>query len=68
MDDLIAALKIFRRYTDDRWPTMCEHDVLIVNVNPDNVSEVDRFELKELSFTASEEFPGCFVSFRFGSC
>ena len=42
MDDLIEALKIFRKYTDAYNPTNCTHDEFLVNVDPDKVSEEDK--------------------------
>lgn len=66
MDDLIAALQIFRKYTNSRWPTHCEHDVMMVGVNPEDVTAEDKQKLKELGFSESDEYE-VFVSFRFGS-
>ena len=66
MNDLIEALQIFSKYTSDEYPTACDHDVLYVMVNPDDVSEEDINRLAKLDF-----FPGdneTFESFRFGSC
>lgn len=66
MDDLIEALVIFRKYTDERWPTHCEHDVMYVCVDPDAVSDADKAKLDELSFIPSDD-EECFASYRFGS-
>lgn len=74
MDDLIAALAIFRKYTDDKFPTGCGPDTLRVYVSPSKVSPEDTAELERLGFTAdpedNEEGDGfdCFYSYRFGSC
>lgn len=64
MDDLIKALQIFRKYSNEEWPTHCEHDILYVCVDPSLVSDKDKEELEKLSFTA-EDYR--FYSFRFGS-
>ena len=64
MDDLIEALKIFRKYTDAYNPTNCTHDEFLVNVDPDKVSEEDKIRLGELSFTPDR---GSFSSYRFGA-
>lgn len=67
MSDLIQALQIFLKYGDPRWPTHCEHDELIVDIDPDMVSEEDKAELDKLGFfhISGEEY---FTSYRFGSC
>lgn len=68
MDDLIAALQIFRKYGNPKWPTHCEHDVLtICGISPDDVSKEDKAKLDELGFFVDEE-EECFCSFHFGSC
>ena len=66
MDDLIKALQIFRKYTDTKYPTACEHDVMYINVEFDKVSEEDIEALEALSFKKSEY--DIFQSYRFGSC
>lgn len=66
MNDLIKALQIFLKYSDNIYPTTCEHDMLFVNcVKPDDVSHEDLAELSKLGFEPFEDF--AFVSFRFGS-
>ncbi len=69
MDDLIAALQIFRKYGNPRNPTHCEHDVMIIcGIDPENVSDEDKIELERLGFFVNCEFGDeCFQSFRFGS-
>lgn len=67
MDDLIKALQIFRKYTDNQYPTACEHDVLYLNCDADLVSEEDKSELSKFGFIPSDEFGG-FMSFKYGSC
>jgi hypothetical protein len=70
MDDLIEALNIVRPYMTEygaKYPTHCEHDVLILNVDPTVISETDRGRLLDLSFFVSTEFDAL-VSFKFGSC
>jgi hypothetical protein len=67
MNELIEALQIFAKYTDTKWPTHCEHDVLwICGVEPDKVTEEDKKRLDELGFFIDEE-DNYFKSFHFGS-
>lgn len=67
LDALIAALQIFRKYGNPRYPTNCEHDTLyIVGVDPDQVSDEDKARLDELGFIVDED-DSVFLSFRFGS-
>ena len=68
MDDLIEALQILRKYGNPDWPTHCEHDVLTISINPDEVSVEDLDRLDELGIFPSDEYPDCFQSFKFGSC
>lgn len=64
MKDLIKALEIFSKYTNEDV-VHCEHDVLYVYINEDQISEQDKKELSKLSF----EYNGAwFYSLRFGSC
>lgn len=72
MDDLIEALIIFKNYLkkDDynyKYPTHCEHDVLTVCVNPENVSQEDKDRLEKLGFITNKD-KEVFISFKFGSC
>lgn len=67
MENLIKALKIFAKYTNKKYPTGCEHDVLYVYVNPSIVSEEDIKKLEELGFDADREDRENFYSFTFGS-
>ena len=69
IDGLIAALQIFRKYSNPSSPTHCEHDVLtICGISPDDVSDEDKKELDELGFFVSNEYGDeCFQSFRYGS-
>jgi len=66
MDDLIEALKIFRKYGNPEWPTHCEHDVLSVDIDYDIVSNDDKEKLDALGFFEVDEH-GKFKSFKFGS-
>ena len=61
MDNLIKALKIFRKYGNPDFPTHCEHDILLVMIDPEKVSDEDKKELDDLGF-----FPWglCFISLR----
>lgn len=66
MDDLIEALTIFKKYIGDtKWPTHCEHDVLLVQC-PKDILESDAKRLEDLSFSWSQEFD-CWASYKFGS-
>lgn len=65
MKDLIKALTIFCKYSDDSC-IHCEHEELIVAVPEEAVSEEDKERLEKLSFTPNSF--GLFSSFRFGSC
>ena len=64
MDDLIKALQIFRKYTNEDI-IHCEHDTMNVCIDPEIVSDEDKELLAELSFDAPDN---CFESCRFGSC
>lgn len=66
MEDLIKALQIFLKYDNSYAPTGCEHDILRVYVDPEEVSDEDKDKLEELGFDPEEEL-NCFMSFRFGS-
>lgn len=65
LSDLIEALTIFRKYGNPDYPTHCEHDVLMVCVDPAEVSREDLERLDDLGFIEGEEED--FISFRFGS-
>lgn len=70
MKDLLKAITILCKYAnDDRNPTYCDHDTLLVyaGITKDIVSEEDVNELSELGFDWSED-RDCFYSFRYGSC
>lgn len=69
MSDLIAALQIFLKYGDPKFPTHCEHDVLLIcGINPAVVSDDDKAELDRLGFIVSKEYDDeHFSSFRYGS-
>jgi len=70
MDDLIEALKIFRKYMneDEYSPTNCEHDIFRVayGITPNIMPPIDVRRLRELSFIWDEDL-SCWSSFRFGS-
>lgn len=67
MDDLIEALGIFKKYIHDdfgkKYPTHCEHDVLLISVESDDISKEDLERLKELGFFYLREYD-CMGSFR----
>ncbi len=71
MRDLIEALTIFLKYTDPEKPnvsdTNCEHDQLIVCIDPARVTSEDLARLDELGFSANEDDEN-FYSYRHGSC
>ena len=64
-DDFVQAIAIFKKYGDSYSPFHCEHDILNVCINPNDVSDEDKKDLKELGFNVGEY---CFYSYRFGSC
>jgi hypothetical protein len=72
MDELIEALTILRKYGNPDYPTICEHDVLmIVGIDPDDVSAEDVAELDRLGFIVDRD-DGCygggmFISYKYGS-
>jgi hypothetical protein len=66
MEDLIKALQIFLKYENPPYPTHCEHDVMIVAINPEIVSDEDKKALDALGFSADED-EGYFQSYKFGS-
>lgn len=76
MHELIEALTILSKYfNEDSWhskyPTHCEHDVLLVF--PDReVSAEDTARLDELGFCNGDHEAAagedCFYSYRYGSC
>lgn len=66
MDDLIKALTILRKYGNPDYPTHCEHDELLVLIDPSKVSDEDVQELEKLGFH-EENSQDCFVSYKFGS-
>lgn len=66
MEDLIKALQIFLKYSNKKYPTSCEHDVLYVDVDPSIVSDKDKNTLDELGFFVYDELD-CFASFKYGS-
>lgn len=67
MNKLIQALQIFLKYKDLDYPTICEHDVLlIVGLEQDEVSEEDTEKLDELGFNWMYEYD-CFGSHTYGS-
>jgi hypothetical protein len=67
MEDLIKALQIFLKYGNPQFPTHCEHDILYVQISPDEVSAEDLEELEKLHFSPDEYGVG-FSSTYYGSC
>lgn len=67
MKDLIEALQIFLKYRDERWPTHCEHDIMmIMKIEEDEISSEDAKRLVDLGFYWNEEYD-CWASYKFGS-
>lgn len=69
MNDLIKALQIFAKVdsvANNKWPTHCVHDVLMISADPADYSEEDLAELDRLGFFPNEELGG-FMSYKFGS-
>lgn len=62
---LIEALNIFIKYGDPDNPTHCEHDVLYIMIDPNDVTEEDKERLDKLGFFPND-IDG-FSSYRFGS-
>lgn len=67
MSQLIQALQIFLKYGDKKYPTHCEHDEMIVDIDPADVSEEDKAKLEDLGFIANDA-ESYFYSYHFGSC
>ena len=67
IDALIEAFTIFRKYGNPSSPTCCAHDVMYVQIEPNDVSEEDKRRLDELGFFPSSDVPEAFMTFRFGS-
>ena len=68
MSDLIKALQILLKYGDPKYPTDCEHGVMIICcIDPDFVTDDDINELEALGVVVDEQ-ENHFFSSRFGSC
>lgn len=69
MKALLEAFTIFAKYIpNSEYPTICEHDEMIVLCHPDIVSQEDAARLEELGFSPGRvEGEGCFKSYRYGS-
>lgn len=67
MRDLIEALTILSKYGNPDFPTHCEHDEMLVVIDPAIVSEEDKQRLEELDFIPNENDNRTFISYRFGS-
>ena len=65
-DEIVAAIRIFQRYGNPDRPFHCAHDILMVCISPNEVSEEDKEELDSLGFYPDFENDG-FHSFRYGS-
>jgi predicted metalloprotease len=62
---LARAFEIFAKYSDSYSITGCEHDIMYVYINYENVSDEDIIELGKCGFHAEDEYS--FQSYRFGS-
>ena len=68
MKELIEALIVFQRYSENEYPTHCEHDALCVcHIEQSDMSEVDREYVEARSFFWNEEYD-CWSSYKYGSC
>lgn len=66
--NLIEAFQIFEKYIDpEQFPTHCQHDVMYVCVDEEQVSAEDLARLDELGFVGVG-IEGGFMSYRYGSC
>ena len=66
LNELIEALKIFRKYGNPDYPTHCRHDELMIcGINPEIVNEEDKEKLDEMGFFVND-YDG-FSSYRYGS-
>jgi hypothetical protein len=67
MKQLIEAFQIFLKYQDNKWPTHCEHDIMMIaDITYEEVSEEDRLALEALSFSWNTEYD-CWTSYHYGS-
>ncbi len=53
MKDLIEALQILSKYTEDKYCFGAEHDEFYIWVDPSIVSDEDKIRLDELGITQS---------------
>jgi hypothetical protein len=65
MSDLIEALQIFLKYKNEKYPTHCEHDILMIMGVEENLEKEDEKRLNDLGFYWNDE--GYWCSYRFGS-
>lgn len=66
MEDLIKALLIFKKYRNEKFPTHCEHDtLLIMSIGETEMDTEDTKEVKSLGFYWSDEYD-CWASSKFG--
>lgn len=65
--NLIKAIQIFDKYMEDgQYFTHCEHDILMIAIDDEKVSEEDEAELIKLGFRKDHD--GGFTSYKYGSC
>jgi len=66
MKDLIKALNIFAKYSQESRPIWCHDSKMYVYVLPSKVSDEDILRLQHLGFDAYYK-ANCFTSDKFGS-
>lgn len=67
MENLIKAFQIFLKYGNPAHPTHCEHDVMMVNIDAEIVSDEDVVQLADYGFFVDDD-TNTFKSYRYGSC
>lgn len=68
MKDLLEAITIMMKYSNDEYPTNCDHDILRFNsIDSTKVSKEDLKRLEELGFEDDRDDIGGFYSFKYGS-
>ena len=65
IDDLITALKIFKKYDDRLGIQTTLYDIILINIDYHKVSKMDRLRLAVLGFSLYDEDGQSFASSRF---
>jgi hypothetical protein len=50
LKEFAEAILILSKYTDKKYAISCSHEIIIVQVSPDDVSDEDIDRLKKMSF------------------